>query len=333
MFGIFWNNNNVISSSPPNNYDIESASYLHEKKIQIEEQYKDNFIEEIVSVEEQYKLNFIEEIVSVEIKKEANLNKSVFPIVPPIKIIKSIKSNNLIRPYSSSANSSPINTNKIIKQNQAIGYSLSTNNLNYLNNIDIDIDNDNLRDDSNSIKVELDKEDLDNKKENTELKLYNETLEKINKLKEEDLNTDTEVFADYILKQSIRPYNDNSYYCQFLWSGIERLDLWELKRKLNKDNAKTILSQMKKDYNKKNKFIFYDVIHLRIKPDGNYDVIYGHDNLVAYYNLYLKNLYPIQKVPAVIWETSSDDEFLEIYERINKRVPLDINVNLNVKKH
>lgn len=42
MFGIFWNNkkessnknyntNDVISSSPPNNYDIESASYLHEK--------------------------------------------------------------------------------------------------------------------------------------------------------------------------------------------------------------------------------------------------------------------------------------------------------------
>ena len=34
----------------------------------------------------------------------------------------------------------------------------------------------------------------------------------------------------------------------------------------------------------------------------------------------MKNLYPIQKVPAVIWETTSDDEFLEIYERINKRV-------------
>jgi hypothetical protein len=315
MFGIFWNNNDVISSSPPNNYDIESASYLQEKKIQIEEQYKHNFIEEIVSVEEQYKHNFIEEIVSVEIKNEANLNKSVFPIVPPIKIIKS---NNLIRPYSSSANSSPINTNKIIKQNQAIGYSLSTNNLNYLNNID------NLSNDSNSnsisIKVEVDEEDLDNKKENTELKLYNETLEKINKLKEEDLNADTEVFADYILKDSVRPYNDNSYYCQFLWSGIEHLDHWELKRKLNKDNAKTILSQMKKDYNKKNKFIFYDVIHLRIKPDGNYDVIDGQDNLVAYYNLYLKNLYPIQKIPAVIWETSSDDEFLEIYERINDKL-------------
>jgi hypothetical protein len=339
MFGIFWNNkqennnnnnynnnNEVISSSPPNNYDIESASYLHEKnkiekKIQIEQ--TNNLNDE--SNKHDLKEELESELQTIEIKNTGSLNKSVFPNVPPIRIIKS---SNLARPYSSSANSSPINISKIIKQNQTITHSLSTNNLDTL---------DNIHNDSVLIKVELDDEDLDNKKENTELKLYNETLEKINKLKEEDnlnededkddeenFNVNTEVFADYILKDSVRPYNDNSYYCQFLWSGIEHLDHWELQRKLNRDHAKTILSQMKKDYKKKNQFIFYDVIHLGIKSDGNYYVIDGQHRLVAYYNLYLKNLYPIQKVPAVIWETSSDDDFLEIYERINKRVPFDV---------
>lgn len=326
MFGIFWNNkkqndynnnknnNEILSSSPSNSYDIESASYLHgknkiENKIQVE-QYKHDLKEESESESE-----------SIEIKNTCALNKSVFPIVPPIRIIKS---SNLARPYSSSTNSSPINTSKIIKQNQTIIHSLSTNNLDTL---------DNIHNDSVLIKVELDEEDEEIKKEHTELKLYNETLEKINKLKEEEsnekdeeenFNVDTEAFADYILKDSVRPYNDNSYYCQFLWSGIEHLDHWELQRKLNRDHAKTILSHMKKDYKKKNKFIFYDVIHLGIKSDGNYYVIDGQHRLVAYYNLYLKNLYPIQKVPAVIWETTSDDEFLEIYERINKRVPFDV---------
>ncbi len=141
---------------------------------------------------------------------------------------------------------------------------------------------------------------------------------------DEESDMDPEEFSTYIVKESKRTYNHNSYYCQFLWSGIEYLDHWELQRKINKDHSKIILSQMKSDYEKSNNFTFYDVIHLGLKPDGKYYVIDGQHRLVAYYNLFLKNKYPIQKVPAVIWETKSDDEFLEIYEKINKRVPFDI---------
>ncbi len=356
MFGLFWNNkkpnsnnnetnetNQNISSSPPNNYDIESAIYLkgknNDNKIEKTTGNKvQNHIDIKVEIddkdedenEDEYKNN------NLNSEKQKNLSKSVFPQVPPIKI----KPNNFVSTKSYSANSSPINTNKIIKYNlnQPIMHSLSTNNLDNLHNLD-------KIPDTVLVKVELDEEELDEKinvKNNNELKLYNSTLDKINKLKEnneqnnldketnpdsdpeENLETNTEVFADYILKESIRPYNDNSHYCQFLWSGIEHLDHWELQRKLNKDHAKSILSQMKKDYKKKNQFIFYDVIHLGIKPDGNYYVIDGQHRLVAYYNLYLRNQYPIQKVPAVIWKTTSDDDFLEIYERINKRVPFDV---------
>ena len=85
MFGIFWNNkkqnntsdkNNdgVLSSSPPNNYDIESASYLHqkkaEKKIQIEETNNLN--------QEQNEIELVDE--TEEITSEVNSNKSVFPV-------------------------------------------------------------------------------------------------------------------------------------------------------------------------------------------------------------------------------------------------------------
>ncbi len=191
-----------------------------------------------------------------------------------------------------------------------------------------------------------------------EMKLYNQTMEKITKIKEskiesdtlstvsnlsdeaendgnadsnsdsdsntDEIEVDTDEFKDYIIKDSMRPYNHNSYYCQFLWSGIENLEHWELQRKINKQHAKAILNQMRKDYEKTNKFTFYDVVHLGIKPDGKYYVIDGQHRLIAYYNLYLKNLYPIQKVPTVIWKTESEDEFLDIYERINKRVPFDV---------
>ncbi len=355
MFGLFWNNkksnlnnnetnetneinetNQNISSSPPNNYDIESAIYLKGKnnnKIEKTTENKvQNHIDIKVEIEDENENE--NEDNNLNYEKQKDLSKFVFPQVPPIKI----KPNNFVSTKSYSANSSPINTNKIIKYNlnTPIMHSLSTNNLDNLDKIP----------DTVLVKVELDEEELDEKtnvKNNNELKLYNSTLEKINKLKEnneqnkpkdikedsneedeENLEINTEVFTDYILKESIRPYNDNSHYCQFLWSGIEHLDHWELQRKLNKDHAKSILSQMKKDYKKKNQFIFYDVIHLGIKPDGNYYVIDGQHRLVAYYNLYLKNQYPIQKVPAVIWKTTSDDDFLEIYERINKRVPFDV---------
>lgn len=131
-------------------------------------------------------------------------------------------------------------------------------------------------------------------------------------------------FGNYIIGESKSIYNYNSFYCQFLWSGIEHLDHWELQRKVNKEHAKQILIQMKKDYKTQGKFTFYDVVHLGIKPDGKYYVIDGQHRLVAYYNLFVKNQYPIQRVPVVIWETKTDDEFLEIYERINKRVAFDV---------
>ena len=40
---------------------------------------------------------------------------------------------------------------------------------------------------------------------------------------------------------------------------------------------------MKKDYVKNSKFVFYDIVHLGIKPDGNYYVIDGQHRLVAYH--------------------------------------------------
>ncbi len=165
--------------------------------------------------------------------------------------------------------------------------------------------------DSDIDDCQLEQDELSNISSNSKSSVVNKDIEE-------------DQFGNYILKESKSIYNHNSFYCQFLWSGIEHLDHWELQRKVNKEHAKQILIQMKKDYKSAGKFIFYDVVHLGLKSDGKYYVIDGQHRLVAYYNLFFKNLYPVQKVPAVIWDTKTDDEFLEIYERINKRVPFDV---------
>ncbi len=171
------------------------------------------------------------------------------------------------------------------------------------------------------------KEQVDSDDENDKISLTSTNSKSSSKNKDEqelEQEQEPDHFGNYIIKESKSIYNHNSYYCQFLWSGIDHLDHWELQRKVTKEHAKQILIQMKKDYKSQGKFTFYDVVHLGIKPDGKYYVIDGQHRLVAYYNLFYKNQYPIQRVPAVVWETKTDDEFLEIYERINKRVPFDV---------
>ncbi len=310
----YTNNNNINNISPSSSYDVETASYLKEKKLESNNDIVIELNNDIV-IELNNELNN-EEILEKQLLGEENKTlsevlKSNFPVVPPIIIDK-----NKQNTFNTSNKSSPINQNKPIVQQGILTKTHSQDNLS----------------------------DLDESVIN--LKLYNETLEKINSLKkdlhnlneiikdfdvdedtqkeEENLSIDTDNFQDYIIKDSIKPYSYNSYYCQFLWSGIEHLDHWELQRKLNKEHAKQIMNEMREDYKKKNNFIFYDVIHLAIKSDGNPFVLDGQHRLVAYYNLYLKNKYPIQKVPAVIWNCSSEDEFLEIYEKINQRVPFDV---------
>jgi hypothetical protein len=212
--------------------------------------------------------------------------------------------------------------------------------MNYIwNNLLKNNKNENYDDNNSDENIAIYIDDIDNNNDH-DLQFYNKKIKNFNQSileleienkseSDSDSESETETNPEYnlenfIIEESKRIYNHNSYYCQILWSGIEYIDHWDLQRKLNIEHAKSIVNQMKLDYKKNKKFTFYDVVHLAKKPDGKYYTIDGQHRLIAYNNLCLKNLYPIQKIPAVIWNVNSDQEFLEIYEKINKRVFFDV---------
>ena len=92
-----------------------------------------------------------------------------------------------------------------------------------------------------------------------------------------------------------------------------------------------MMVQMKLDYKSNKNFTFYDPVHLGLKSDNKYYIIDGQHRLIAYYNLFLKNKYPIQKIPCVVWTVKSDDEFLLLFDRINMRTPIDSTKLFNYK--
>lgn len=142
-------------------------------------------------------------------------------------------------------------------------------------------------------------------------------------------NSDT--ISKYIVQDKITEFNSQSIFCYYLWSGIDDLDRWELNRKVNEDQVKKIYKEMKSDYTKKGNFIFYEPVHLGIKSDNIFYVIDGQHRLLACAKLYKKNKYPIQQIPCIIWFPESDEEFIEIFDKINSRTHLDKTKLFNYK--
>jgi hypothetical protein len=141
----------------------------------------------------------------------------------------------------------------------------------------------------------------------------------------------SDLISRYIVPDKITDFNSKSILCYYLWSGIEDLDRWELNRKINPDHVKKIYRQMKKDYEKNNEFIFYEPVHLAIKTNSVFYVIDGQHRLLACANLCKKNKYPIQQIPCVLWFPKSEEEFIEIFDKINSRTPLDKTKLFNYK--
>ena len=52
-------------------------------------------------------------------------------------------------------------------------------------------------------------------------------------------------------------------------------------------------------------------------------MIDGQHRLVAFENLYLKNKYPIQQIPCIIWLIKNEEDFLILFDRINARTPIN----------
>ena len=154
---------------------------------------------------------------------------------------------------------------------------------------------------------------------------------KINLLNKKFQNYKSDLISQYIVQDKIIDFNSKSILCYYLWSGIEDLDRWELNRKINLCHVKKIYSEMKKDYEKSNEFIFYEPVHLAIKTNSIFYVIDGQHRLLACAKLYKKNKYPIQQIPCVLWFPKTEEEFIEIFDKINSRTHLDKTKLFNYK--
>jgi hypothetical protein len=141
----------------------------------------------------------------------------------------------------------------------------------------------------------------------------------------------SDLISKFIVKDKIYDYNSKSIMCYYLWSGVNDLDRWELNRKIDTTHVKKIYKEMVKDYEKKSEFIFYEPVQLAIKTDNILYVIDGQHRLLACNKLYKKNKYPIQQIPCVLWFPNSEEEFIEIFDKINSRTPIDKSKLFNYK--
>jgi hypothetical protein len=194
---------------------------------------------------------------------------------------------------------------------------------------ELDILSDNNLSDNNLSDNNLSDEDSIDNNLSDEDSINNEF--KSNILNKKFKNYKSDLISQYILQEKITEFNSKSIFCYYLWSGIENLDRWELNRKINLEHVKKIYKEMTKDYEKSNEFIFYEPVHLAIKTNSIFYVIDGQHRLLACAKLHKKNKYPIQQIPCVLWFPKSENEFIEIFDKINSRTPLDKTKLFNYK--
>jgi len=188
--------------------------------------------------------------------------------------------------------------------------------------------------------VDSDEENSDNEdKNNSETDDENAILTDSDNEDEEEqillnkkfVNYKSDMISKYIVPDKITDYNSRAIMCYYLWSGAEELDRWELNRKINLDQVKKMYKEMTLDYQKSGEFIFYEPVHLAIKTNSVFYVIDGQHRLLAYAKLHKKNKYPIQQIPCVLWFPKSDEEFIDIFDKINSRTPMDKTKLFNYK--
>lgn len=171
--------------------------------------------------------------------------------------------------------------------------------------------------------MDSDNESETNNNDISDIESDYENNNEINLINKKFQNYKSDLISQYIIHDKIIDFNSKSILCYYLWSGIDDLDKWELNRKINLEHVKKIYKEMVKDYERLNEFIFYEPVHLAIKTDSIFYVIDGQHRLLACAKLYKKNKYPIQQIPCILWFPKTEKEFIEIFDKINSRTPLD----------
>ena len=135
-----------------------------------------------------------------------------------------------------------------------------------------------------------------------------------------EIHNTSDCLSNYIIKKI--KYNNNAELGFIKWNGLHFINIWELQRSINNHHVKNIIQNMETNYKEKQKFNFYDPIHIALE-NNDYLVIDGQHRLEAYKILFNKNIYPIQNVPCIIWHIKTDKERLELFDTINQRTIFD----------
>jgi hypothetical protein len=168
----------------------------------------------------------------------------------------------------------------------------------------------------------INNEESTDNEDNTDNEDSESDIDKLNN--EFETNFIPDNFKNYIIPESVQPYTKNAEFCKFNWNGIEFLDKWELQRKVDTKHATELAKSLKADHKKYGEFIFYDPIHIGKKVnDDKYYVLDGQHRLEAYQYFYERNIYPIQQIPGIIWYSTNEEHFIELFHKINSRLSID----------
>ena len=169
---------------------------------------------------------------------------------------------------------------------------------------------------------QLNNEQLNNEQLNNEQSDNEQSDNESNNSQQSDneIHNTSDCLSNYIIKKI--KYNNNAELGFIKWNGLHFINIWELQRSINNHHVKNIIQNMETNFKEKQKFNFYDPIHIALE-NNDYLVIDGQHRLEAYKILFNKNIYPIQNVPCIIWHIKTDKERLELFDTINQRTVFD----------
>jgi hypothetical protein len=147
---------------------------------------------------------------------------------------------------------------------------------------------------------------------------------------EDKSKSKSEIFKDHIQKHSHVNISRKLYSAILSSSGIEYIEFWELQRKIDNKHVEHIFNTMRQEWCDKKTMSFYDPIHIAhvIYNDRCY-VIDGQHRVCAY-----KKFHDDERpfnFPIYFHTVQNDEEMLELFKLVNKRLHVDIDLLKNEK--
>lgn len=140
----------------------------------------------------------------------------------------------------------------------------------------------------------------------------------------------SEIFKDHIQKNSLFNISPKLYSATLSSSGIDYIELWELQRKIENKHVEDIFNTIKQEWRDKESISFYDPVHIaHVIDKDRYYVIDGQHRVSAYKKFH-NDERPFY-FPIYVHSVENEEEMLQLFKIVNKRLNIDINSLENAK--